>query len=70
MSTLVQLQLQRNEVIALLNLLNRLSESLIYVTEMRDKVAKEIGLVHIPWGPLITHWYSFAANSSPFFGFN
>ncbi|KAK1439712.1 hypothetical protein QVD17_05532 [Tagetes erecta] len=60
------LQLQRNEVIALLNLLNRLSESLIYVTKMRDEVAKDIGLIHIPWGPLITHWYSFNATTSPF----
>ncbi|XP_071698946.1 endoplasmic reticulum oxidoreductin-1-like [Rutidosis leptorrhynchoides] len=33
-----QLILQRNEVIALINLLHQLSESIVYVYEMRDKV--------------------------------
>ncbi|KAI3675082.1 hypothetical protein L1987_84666 [Smallanthus sonchifolius] len=56
------LQLQRNEVIALINLLNRLSESLIFVTKTRDtgaiaRLANEIGLIHIQWGSSIAHWW-------------
>lgn len=39
-----QLQLQRNEVIALMNLLNRLSESVKFVHEMG--AAAEMGRMH------------------------
>jgi ERO1-like protein alpha len=38
----MQLQLQRNEVIALLNLLNRLSESVKFVYEMGPRAEKLI----------------------------
>lgn len=38
----MQLQLQRNEVIALLNLLNRLSESVKFVYEMGPSAEKLI----------------------------
>jgi Endoplasmic Reticulum Oxidoreductin 1 (ERO1) len=38
----MQLQLQRNEVIALLNLLNRLSESVKFVNEMGPRAEKLI----------------------------
>ncbi|KAF5780654.1 putative endoplasmic reticulum oxidoreductin 1, ERO1-like superfamily [Helianthus annuus] len=63
------LQLQRNEVIALLNLLNRLSESLIYVTKMRDQIAinplaKIIGLVQRQWGSSIAHWWKKLSKSN------
>ncbi|KAL8238002.1 hypothetical protein R6Q59_019083 [Mikania micrantha] len=64
-----QLQLQRNEVIALINLLNRLSESLIFVSKMRDNVAinppaTEIGLIHRLWGSLIAHWWKKLSKSN------
>lgn len=36
----LQLQLQRNEVIALVNLLNRLSESIKYVCEQGPSIEK------------------------------
>ena len=39
----LQLQLQRNEVIALINLLNRLSESLKFVHEIGPSVEKNMG---------------------------
>lgn len=38
-----QLQLQHNEVIALMNLLNRLSESVKFVHEMGSVVEKTVG---------------------------
>lgn len=44
----LQLQLQRNEVIALLNLLNRLSESVKYVHEKGPSVEKILGQVTEP----------------------
>ncbi|KAM6584010.1 hypothetical protein CsatB_011012 [Cannabis sativa] len=44
----LQLQLQRNEVIALLNLLNRLSESVKYVHEKGPSVEKIFGQVTEP----------------------
>lgn len=47
-SIFVQLQLQRNEVIALLNLLNRLSESVKLVHEMAPSAEKIVGQVAGP----------------------
>ncbi|XP_071697111.1 endoplasmic reticulum oxidoreductin-1-like [Rutidosis leptorrhynchoides] len=57
-----QLELQRNEVIALINLLNRLSESLIYVSNMRDKVPiqppdRDFNFNHRRWESLIARWW-------------
>lgn len=40
----MQLQLQRNEVIALVNLLNRLSESVKLVHELGPSIDKTMGL--------------------------
>lgn len=40
-----QLQLQRNEVIALINLLNRLSESVKLVHEMGPKIDRMFGKI-------------------------
>ncbi|KAJ9560690.1 hypothetical protein OSB04_005850 [Centaurea solstitialis] len=50
------LQLQRNEVIALINLLNRLSESLIYVTKMGSS-ANKMSSFRGPWGSILAHWW-------------
>ncbi|XP_024968232.1 endoplasmic reticulum oxidoreductin-1-like isoform X1 [Cynara cardunculus var. scolymus] len=60
------LQLQRNEVIALINLLNRLSESLIYVNKMGSSVpsAKEMSSIHRQWGSLIAHWWKMLLKSN------
>ena len=44
----LQLQLQRNEVIALLNVLNRLSESVKHVHERGPSVEKILGQVAEP----------------------
>nr|XP_043622775.1 endoplasmic reticulum oxidoreductin-1-like [Erigeron canadensis] len=63
------LQLQRNEVIALINLLNQLSESVKFVTKTRDKVtlklpAKDFSLGHKQWGSLIAHWWKNLSKSN------
>ncbi|PWA97209.1 ERO1-like protein beta [Artemisia annua] len=57
------LQLQRNEVIALINLLNRLSESLIHVTTIKLP-ATDISLINQVWG-VMAPWYTFV-HGSPF----
>lgn len=53
----LQLQLQRNEVIALVNLLNRLSESIKLVQEMSPTFEKTIGELSLqPAAKLISSW--------------
>ena len=49
-------------MIALINLLNRQSESLIYVTTIK-LLATDIGLINQDWG-VMAPWYTFA-HSSP-----
>lgn len=53
---LLQLQLQHNEVIALLNLLNRLSESIKLVHEMGPAVEKAVGVPIPAFGDRTSTW--------------
>lgn len=54
---ILQLQLQRNEVIALVNLLNRLSESIKLVQEMSPTYEKTMkGLSLQPAAKFISSW--------------
>lgn len=53
---LFQLQLQHNEVIALVNLLNRLSESIKLVHEMGPAVEKAVGVPIPAFGDRTRAW--------------